>query len=154
MGDIAVTPQVIARNGIGRFISECSLAAATTIKEIINDGQELSIALAPVGHKADPRTPTLQAAMYSRQISRTSGVWGNDARHALPIELGAGAHVIMGSPYLSFFWDNAGRQWVPGLYGTPDFVNHPGNAAQPYLRPAYEVMMSRAMSIADGNYPG
>lgn len=154
MGHIAVSNRVIARNGIGQFIAECSMAASKSVDEMLDEGVHISDELAPVGHKEDPRTPTLHAAFYTHKLSRTSGVWGNDARHALAIELGAAPHEITGSPFLSFYWEAAGRRWVPGLYGEPDIVNHPGNAAQPYLRPAYETVMARSMAIMKRYYPG
>lgn len=157
--DIAVTNQVHARNSIGRFISECEAAATATVQEMVDEGETLSKAMAPVGHKFDPRTVTLRAGMFSKMLSRTSGIWGNFARHALPIEKGAGAHVIRGNPALGFFWEAAGRNWIPAAVfyhqpGLADVINHPGNAAQPFLRPAYEVISGRAMAIARKHYPG
>jgi hypothetical protein len=146
--EIATTSRVVARNGIGQFIRECELAAEKTIEEVVKDGENLSKGFAPVGHKADPRTPTLREGMFSEVLSRTSGRWGCAARHALPIEKGAGPHAIPGN--VRFFWDAMGRWWVPGT----NEINHPGNAAQPYLRPAYEIMMGRIVSIAAGKYPG
>ena len=150
---IAVTPHVIARNSFGRFISEVEAAATRTVKDMLEEGVKISQALAPVGDKVDRRTRPLKDSFYVRQLSRTSGVWGNSARHALPIETGSVPHLIIGSPYLYFYWDKAGRRWIPGLYGEPDIVHHPGNKAQPYLRPAYEQVMSSAMAIARRNYP-
>lgn len=156
--EIAATSTVVQRNSIGRFISECEAAAGYTIGDLIDEGAEMSKSMAPVGGKVDPRTPTLRAAMFSQQLSRTSGIWGNFARHALPIETGAAPHEIVGNPALGFFWEGKGRHWIPAsLYyhvpGLIDVVNHPGNAAQPYLRPAYEVMMAKAMSVAKRHYP-
>lgn len=146
--EVAMTSRVVARNGIGRFISECEMAARSTIEETVKEGEKLSKGFAPTGSKPDPRTPTLRAGMFSEVLSRTSGRWGCRARHALPIELSAGPHPIPG--HVRFFWDRAGRWWVPGT----NEINHPGNAAQPFLRPAYEIMMSRVMSIAAQHYPG
>lgn len=157
--DVAVSNRVVARNSIGRFIRECEMAAEATVKEMVNEGEKLSKSLAPVGHKADPRTVTLRAGMFSKMLGRTSGIWGNFARHALPIEKGAGPHVIRGNPGLGFFWEAAGRNWIPAAVfyhqpGLADLINHPGNAAQPFLRPAYEIIQGRAMAIARKHYPG
>lgn len=152
--DIAVSNQVIARNNMGQFISACERAATETIRDAVNEGESLSKDFAPVGIKPDYRTVTLREGMYSEVVSRTAGNWGCAARHALPIEKGASAHVISGNPFLHFFWDSAGRWFVPGLFGPQDIVNHPGNAAQPYLRPAYEIVMTRVMQMADRHYPG
>lgn len=145
---------VVVRNGFGQFISECEAAASRTVDDILDEGIDLARDLAPVGHKRDPRTVPLKDGFFKNKISRTSGVFGNFARHALAIEKGAKPHPITGAPYLRFYWESARRMWVPGLFGTPDVVNHPGNAAQPFLRPAYRVVMKRAMAIAKRNYPG
>lgn len=153
MGHIAISSQVHKRNGIGQFISECSAAASASVDEMLDEGVNISREEAPKGVKHDPRG-SLEEGFFTHKLSRTSGVWGNDARHALPIELGAAPHVIEGSPYLHFYWEAAGRMWIPGLMGDTDIVNHPGNAAQPYLRPAYERVMARAMSIMRRYYPG
>lgn len=157
--DIAVSNRVIARNGIGQFIADVEGAATRTVERTIQEGVEISRAMAPAGGKPDPRTLPLKASFFTHMLSRTSGVWGNTARHALPIEKGAVPHVIMGNPHLGFFWEAAGRNWIPaeryyGIPGLRDLVNHPGNAAQPYLRPAYEIVSRRMMSIARSEYPG
>lgn len=151
--DVGLSGQVAARNGIGQFISACERAATETVKQLIEDGKQRSIENAPVGHKDDPRTVTLQEGMFSEMISRTQGRWGCTARHTLPIEFGAVPHVITGSPYLQFFWEEEGRNWVPGLMGTPDFVNHPGNAAQPFLRPAFTDVKAEASAVMRAKYP-
>lgn len=157
--DVATTARVIARNNMGRFISECEQAAERTVERLIDDGVEISKELAPVGYKHDPRTVPLKAGFFSQMISRTSGMWGNFARHAMPIEFGAGPHLIKGNPSLGFWWMEEGRYWVPAaiFYKTPglqDVVHHPGNAAQPYLRPAYKEIMGKAMGVAAQEYPG
>jgi hypothetical protein len=154
MAGIAVSSRVVARNGIGRFIADCEQAATATVRDLITEGEGLSKGMAPVGSKPDPRGTPIIASFFSQMLSRTSGVWGNFSPWALHQEFGTGAHVIMGNPFLSFFWDNAGRMWVPGLYGEPDFVNHPGHGAQPFLRPAYKAISARAMAVARRHYPG
>lgn len=157
--DLAVSNRVVARNGIGQFLSACERGAEETVKESIRRGEQLSKRLAPEGVKADPRTLPLKAAMFSQMTGRTSGTWGNFARHALPIEFGAVPHDIPAN--VSFFWEKMGRMWMwPEEYlrrtGFPgaDPIHHPGNAAQPYLRPAYEIVMGQVMSIARAKYPG
>jgi hypothetical protein len=159
MAGIAVSNRVISRNGIGRFIAECEQGATGTVQDAIDRGADLSRSLAPVGHKVDKRTIPLKDSISSAMTSATSGHWVAAARHALAQEFGAGPHVIAGSPGLSFYWEEAGRMFVPAeiYYNTPGkvtIVNHPGNPAQPYLRPAYEVVMGEIMSIAAANYPG
>ena len=146
--EIAFSGRVIARDSIGRFIAECERAATESIEDIIKDGESLAKDFAPVGHKADPRTVTLRQGMFHRMLSATSGEFGCRARHALPIELSAVPHEITGQ--VSFFWDAMGRPWVPGK----NMIHHPGNAAQPYLRPAYAIVSGRAISIMRRHYPG
>jgi hypothetical protein len=146
--DVAVSSRVIARNNLGQFIRACQRAATETVEEAIKEGEDLAKGLAPTGHKADPRTVTLRAGMYHRMLSATSGEFGCKARHALPQEFGAVPHDITGQ--VSFWWDAMGRPWIPGS----NTIRHPGNAAQPYLRPAYSAVMARVMSIAAAKYPG
>lgn len=159
MGYIAVSNRVVARNGIGRFIAECELAGTRTVKKLIKRGERLSKELAPTGTKHDPRTIPLAQSISSRMTGATSGEWYATARHALAQEEGAAPHQIVGSPGLRFYWEAQSRMFVPaeefyGVAGMPTIVNHPGNAPQPYLRPAYEIVMRQAMSVARREYPG
>jgi hypothetical protein len=154
MSLMGVSPRVVVRDDFGRFISECLAASSRTVDQLLDEGIAISQGLAPVGHKVDRRSPPIHASFYKRKLSRTSGVWGNDARHALAQELGARPHPIVGSPYLLFYWERERRMWVPGLAGTPDIINHPGNEAQPFLRPAYEIVMNNAIETARRNFPG
>jgi len=147
MGDIAVSNKVIARNGFGRFIAECKLAGAETMKDIAEKGADLSRQFAPKGHKPDPRTPRIVDSIRSSSTATTAH-WEADARHALYQEKGAGPHEITGA--VSFFWEKMGRMWRPGS----NMIQHPGNPAHPYLRPAYLIMMSTWMDYAKRYYPG
>jgi hypothetical protein len=156
--DVAVSNRVVARNGIGRFISECEAAGQRTVEKAVRKGTELSRRRAPVGHKPDSRTVTLKEGMFYKMTSRTSGYWGNTARHAMPVEFGAAPHDIPAT--VSFYWEKMGRMWmVPEEYlrrtGFPgaDPIHHPGNASQPYLRPAYKQIMGEIMQIARQEYP-
>lgn len=145
--DVAFSNRVVVRNNLGRFIADCEGAATRTVKRAVEEGEALSKELAPTGVKHDHRTVTLREGMFSEVLSRTSGRWGCAARHALAIELGAGPHPISGR--VKFFWEEEGRWWTPG----DNTINHPGNAAQPYLRPAYKVIARRAIEIAAEEYP-
>lgn len=158
---IAASNRVIARNGIGQFTAECAAAARDTIDDAVTQGAQISRHIAPKGNKPDPRTSKLGDSIEPRVLSRTSGQWVATARHALPQELGASAHTISGNPDLAFFWEKEGRMFLPastlfgGQFGFPAVttVSHPGNAPQPYLRPAYEAIMARLIQIARSNYP-
>lgn len=146
MGTIATSNRVIARDQMGLFVSLCDQAGANMMRDMANDGAELSRAMAPKGAKADPRTPHLADSITSRS-SGNSAHWQADARHALAVEFGAAPHPITG--YVSFFWQREGRYWKPGR----NMISHPGNRSQPYLRPAYEVIMGRWMEYARKYYP-
>jgi hypothetical protein len=148
MAGIAVSTRVIARNDMGQFIAACERAATETVREAIKDGERAAKQYAPRGSKRDPRTVTLREGMYSRMLGATSGEFGCIARHALDQEFGAGPHPITGR--VSFWWDAMGRAWTPGS----NMIQHPGNPAQPYLRPAYALVMARVMRIAAAKYPG
>lgn len=149
-----ITTKVYARNRIGEFIAECEEAGRRTVHEMLEEGARVARASAPVGTKPDPRTIPLKDSIEVIQTSRTSGYFSSSARHAAPIEFGAAAHLIEGSPYLHFFWENEGRWFVPGLMGEVDIVNHPGNAAQPFMAPGLQAMALRYGSIAEHNYHG
>lgn len=147
MSSAAVTNEVIARDNFGRFISEIEAGGEQMMRAMMEDGIELSRAMAPKGAKDDPRTPKLVDSIDGT-YSGTRASWWADARHALAQELGAVPHEITG--WVNFFWEREGRDWDPG----PNRINHPGNAPQPYLRPAYEMVMGRWMEYARRFFPG
>ena len=146
--ELGVSNKVIARDDKGRFRAACSAAAARTIKEAIEEGAALSRANAPVGHKLDARTVPLKDSIVAVQDSRISGHWYSFARHALPVEFGSRAHEITGD--VKFYWEYASRWWKP----SDNIINLPGIDAQPFLRPAYDAVMSRILRIAKKHYPG
>lgn len=159
MAGLVAKSTVVARNDLGQFIRECELAARNTVEDAIEDGANLSRAMAPEGSKPDPRTVPLKASIKTRMFGRTKGEWGSSARHALAIEHGARPHPIPAN--VRFYWDKAGRMWMPPeLYervtGYPgaDPIEHPGNAAQPYLRPAYVQVMASMPARMRRYYPG
>ena len=149
-----ITTKVYARNEIGRFISECEAAATRTVKDMLDAGADVARKEAPVGPKPDRRTVPLRDSIETHMTSRTSGYFSSNARHAGPIEFGAVPHVIPGNPYLHFFWESEGRWWVPGLLADQDLVNHPGNAAQPFMGPGFRAIVHSYGSIAARHYPG
>ena len=154
---MATSNHVVARDRFGRFIREVEMASGETVKDLLQEGMELSRALAPVGTKRDPRTVPLRDSLFIEMTSRTQGTWGSFARHAMAIEKGGRPHIIYGNPNLGFFWEKEGREWLPAefYYSSPgmrDFVNHPGNAAQPFLRPAYEILTGRISAKLRQNF--
>lgn len=142
-----------ARNNLGQFIREVEMAGSLTVQDMVEEGAKLSRHLAPVGPKHDLRSIPLRESIFHHMFNRTQGMWGASARHALYVEKGTRAHTMTGSPFFRFFWENAGRMWVPGLMGTPDIINHPGTEAQPYLEPALHIILSKWREIARRRYP-
>lgn len=155
MADVEVTAsnRVVARNSIGQFIEKCEQAATATVETLIDKGAKMSREMAPEGSDHDPRSIPLKQSIHARLISSTSGVWESWSRHAMFVEKDTKPHTYSGNPFFQFYWENAGRMWVPGLFGETDIVNHPGTTAQPFLRPAYEAVMNMAMEVAREKYP-
>lgn len=158
---VGYSNQVHVRDEFGRFIADIERAATESVKAAIEEGADLSRSLAPSRRRRDPRTVKLKNSISTQMLSRTSGRWLSDARHTLPIELGAAPHDITAD--VSFYWTKAGRMWFP--YGSPEvwdatggpgneIIKHPGNTAQPFLRPAYKVISAKLLSIMSRFYPG
>lgn len=146
--DMACSNRVIARDRWGRFQRNIENASSEAVRELIEEGMNISRAMAPVGQKHDKRTLPLRDSLFMVMETATRGYWGSSARHALHQEYGTDPHTIPGHPNLAFFWEAAGRNWIPAsiYYNTPglqDMVNHPGHGAQPFLRPAYEIIRDK-----------
>lgn len=167
---VAVTSEVRVRNRMGQFIEQCDEAAERTVERAVREGATLARAFAPVD------TGKLRGSIEPLMLSSRSGIWYADTKYALAQEYGAAPHPITGNPWLSFWWEREGRFFKPapvfwGWMFTPaegekgpswddivkmdhDRVNHPGNRAQAYLRPSYEIIMGKVMRIAAEEYPG
>ncbi len=146
MSEIPVKMTVVHRGRWGQFASHYQNAGTKTVKEAIDQGASISRSLAPVGHKPDPRTIPLRDSIQTEMLSGNRGHWIARARHARAIEFGARPHPITAA--VKFFWEAQGRWWIPGS----GFIRHPGNSAQPYMRPAYEIVRQRLSDIAKRNY--
>jgi hypothetical protein len=143
---------VVDRDAFGRFRAALEKSGSDTVRDAIEKGAQYSREEAPIGRKHDKRTVPLRDSIRSQMLDARSGNWYSVARHALPIEYGADPHPIIGDPTFLFYWENKWRWWIPGLMGEPDVVAHPGNAAQPFLRPAYQRVMAEVMEMARRNY--
>lgn len=144
----AISSRVIVRSRMGQFIRDCEGAATATVQDALNQGVGIAKVEAPVGHRADSRTTKIINSFYTHILGRTSGVFGNSARHALYQEQGTNPHPITGD--VSFFWEKHWRMWEPG----ENEIQHPGNPAHPYLEPAYRFVSRRLPAIAEKHYPG
>lgn len=145
---------VAARDNFGHFIRAVEIAGENTVRDLVEDGAKDSRRRAPVGHKHDRRSIPLKESIYSIMHGRTRGSWGASARHAMFVEEDTRPHLIPGNPHLGFYWESEHRDWVPGLYGEVDYVNHPGTQAQPFLKPALEAVMRKWRRVAKRHYPG
>lgn len=144
----AVSTKVIVRNNLGRFIADCAEAATETVKDALEQGVAVAKVHAPVGHKPDPRTKKIIDSFYTELRGRTSGVFGNSARHAIYQEKGTMPHPITGD--VEFFWEREWRMWEPG----DNVIEHPGNPPHPFLEPGYDAIKRRLPEIAARHYPG
>jgi len=143
---------VTARNHLGQFIRAVELAGENTVKDMIEEGAKTSRRLAPVGHRHDRRSVPLRESIYTRMAGRTRGSWGASARHAMFVEHDTRPHLIPGNPTFGFYWESEHRDWIPGLFGEIDYVNHPGTQAQPFLQPALRKTLAKFRQIARRRY--
>jgi hypothetical protein len=148
MAKLTARAEVSYRNNLGQFARAVDRGIAEALNAMAEDGAAMSRRLAPRGTKHDERTLPLAQSITTEETSSRSASWGSSARHALAIERGARAHPIYGNPDLSFWWEEKGKWFVPGAEyyrqpGLVSVVNHPGNDAQPYLRPAYQAIWAR-----------
>lgn len=144
--DSAISNTVIARDTFGKFISEMQLAGEAMMKDMAEEGARLSREFAPVGHKYDSRTPSIQDSIVATSTA-TSAKWICGARHGLAQEFGGRPHEITGD--VSFFWEREARDWRPGK----NIISHPGNPSRPFLRPAYDIVMRNWSDYARRHYP-
>lgn len=143
--DLATSNNVIVRDNFGRFAAQLEENGLQMMKGIAEEGARLSRSFAPVGHKADRRTKSLQDSIET-SYSSTRASWTCTARHALPQETGSRPHDITGN--VSFFWEREGRPWSPGT----NTIRHPGNPSRPFMRPAYEIVSRDWMIYARKAY--
>ncbi len=108
------------RDRSGRFAKLLEAGDAGMARDMVETTARFAHEGAPVGPaRADyDRREKLSGSIEHRMTSATAGVVHARAGHAGPQELGAGPHLI------------------PNAFGSGQPVMHPGNAPQPYLRPA------------------
>lgn len=133
-GDIIT--KITTHDEFGRFTSFSTAAGKAMLEEMAEEGAKLSRELAPRSGKNDPRSKSVADSMESH-VSGDTASWTSTARHAMAVELGSVRHFQSG--WVNFFWEKAGRDWEPG----PNLIDHPPTAPKPYLRPAWEIIMSR-----------
>ncbi len=146
MGAIHVSPEIRYRDRSGQFLAECDGAAAEAVKATGEEGKSIAMAMAPVGSEPDERDIPIVAGLEFYMTGATSGVIVSKSGHSLPQEFGAGPHSI-GAP--GQYLHNPFNQ-----FSARGPVQHPGNPAQPFLRPAYNVIRRKMTEIMARFYPG
>jgi hypothetical protein len=148
-----VSTEVHVRDEFGRFIRDIEGAATRAVEEALDAGIAAARAEAPV------RTGRLRASFQPVILSRTSGVFINDAPYALFQDQGAGPHEI--DAHVKFYWDKVGRMWMyPETYlrvtGFPgaDPIHHPGNPATHFFDAGMAAIRRQMPAILARVYPG
>lgn len=149
MADVEVISELrYARGFKGRFAWD--RAALDALNTILDEGAAVAQAVAPDGPARDDygRRPKLKDNIDRRILDARTGEVYIDAVNALSQETGAVAHEIHGDPELRFFWIKEGK-WFKGPK-----VNHPGNAAQPFMEAGFRAMDEIAESAIAAAYGG
>lgn len=133
-----ISGQVTFRDNMGRFMGLCDAAARTSAEELARQMEKRAKRNAPSGPGRTDygRRPKLRPSIHALVLGRAWWAVRADTGHAEAIEEGAGPHMI------------------PNAFGRGIPVLHPGNAAQPYLLPAYEAARRSWQRILARNYPG
>lgn len=110
------------RNRFGRFDRLIGQGTEGMARDMVETTAQFAHEGAPVGPSREDygRRELLSGSIEGRMTSATAGVVHARAGHAGPQELGAGPHII------------------PNAFGRGLPVLHPGNAPQPYIRPALQ----------------
>lgn len=163
---VARSETIISRNRFGQFASELERASRRVTERMVNTGAKHSRRLAPRGkHRSryDSRPgyiPLVDSIRTRISFNGTRGYWYSTAPHALFVEEGTKPHFIEGN--LRFWWKGGFFYWNNPQYGPVGsgkpfenwtesrgaWVWHPGTQAQPFLRPAFEIIRFQAGEIA------
>jgi hypothetical protein len=122
------------------------------VDEALDLGVRHAKAAAPVGSRPDLRSTPIRDSFYKQRTGVTSGYFGNFARHAGYQDRGTGPHIMIGNPTFQFFWENEGRMWIPGLFGEPDVIHHPGNPATHFMDAGNDAIRRNLVRIARKHY--
>lgn len=143
-----VSARVVVRNDIGRFIADIEGAAPKVIADVLDAGISASQNATPV------RTGHLRGSFFKIIESRTRGFYANSAKYAYYQDQGAGPHAMIGSPFFRFYWEREGRMWIPGLFGEPDVIAHPGNPATHFMDAGWPAVRRATPGAMARYYPG
>lgn len=148
MASVKIRNHVSPRDNFGRFIKDIEGAATQVVSDALDAGIQASRAAAP------ERTSRLKNSFSKHIVSRTVGYYQNDAYYAEYQDQGTSPHHMVGNPYFKFYWEREGRDWIPGLFGTPDVIWHPGNPATHFMIAGYGPMVAKAKAVMPRYYPG
>jgi hypothetical protein len=146
MATLRAYVQTSFRDSSGRFTAHVENAVREALLEAAERGAQRSRELAPSG----PPQPWKHQEKLEDSIDvfdhGSSAGWGSSAPHAGAIEFGAAPHGIDGDPLLGWFWGKRDGKMVKAKH-----VEHPGNAAHPFLRPAFEEIKHELIDIIRRN---
>lgn len=131
--DLEVGTNVIyARSDRGRFLDRIHSGARRGLKETADEGARIArnLATKKTGQMAGSITST---------VGTSGASWSVHSGHWAYQEFGTRPHFIGGS--VSFFWDRAGRRWVPGS----NTIHHPGNRAVHFMRDSFDAVWPLAL---------
>lgn len=128
-----VSTEIRMRDNFGRFLALVEEAGRASAQELVETAADDASELAPVGPARPPkqlaRRPKLSSHIHPVMLEPKMGVVVATPGHAAAQEKGAAPHPI------------------PNAFGTGATVMHPGNAAQPYIRPAIRGLRLKAPAI-------
>lgn len=137
MAWVEVSNQIQMRDQWGRYEALLDEAGIRTAEALVEHAANDAADRAPVGpgRKDYGRRPKLNTVVEPVMTSPKVGVIRVAAGHAGAQEHGAEPH------------------WIPNAFGLGITVLHPGNPAQPYIRPAILALKRVALAIAKRYYP-
>jgi hypothetical protein len=106
-------------------------SARTHVDAAVNDWLENTIGRDILGDArslAPKRTGRLAESLRAEVHDKVLRVGSLDVNYAIYVEMGTMPHIILPSNKKALYW--------PGARHPVAYVNHPGTAPQPYLRPA------------------
>lgn len=126
-----VSTRIQMRDNFDRFIALANEAGEEAARELVETAADDASDRAPVGpaRRDYGRRPKLSANVIPVMVGPKTGHVVATPEHGGPQEKGAGPHPI------------------PNAWGSGRTVMHPGNAAQPYIRPAIRALKAKSAAI-------
>lgn len=132
-----VSTQIQFRDNSGQFIALLNAAGAAAARELVETAADDAADLAPVGPARED---------YGRRGKLTENIE--------PVMTSAKVGVIVVRPLHGGAQEHgAGPHMIPNAFGRGAPVLHPGNPAQPFVRPAIIALKGKARAIIERFYP-